>query len=193
MGVAGSNPARGSFFPTCIVAAVAHTTLAYAFFPREFLTTPQRQEPKPLRSRGRSRKSRRVLCTRHGRADAYLRVPSLASHTLASVVHTLPIRRLEAPAFKFQMGAAKPSAQPCMATQTVTASILAGPSAYNRKNTGGGILMLSHFEPATFGDIAILSGFHILADYESRPRLGVAGAMGQAMLPRRLSRPEVAM
>ena len=45
-----------------------------------------------------------------------------------------------------------------------------------------------HFEPATFGDISILSGFHILADYESRPRMGVAGAMGQAMLPRRLPR-----
>jgi hypothetical protein len=48
--------------------------------------------------------------------------------------------------------------------------------------------MTSHFEPATFGDISILSGFHILADYESRPRKGVAGAMGQAMLPRRPTR-----
>src|SRR5271155_346609 len=51
----------------------------------------------------------------------------------------------------------------------------------------------AHFEPATFGDIAILSGFHILADYESRPRMGVAGAMGQAMLPRRLRRTKVTM
>ena len=50
-----------------------------------------------------------------------------------------------------------------------------------------------HFEPATFGDISILSGFHILADYESRPRMGVAGAMGQAMLPRRLPRAQVAL
>ena len=50
-----------------------------------------------------------------------------------------------------------------------------------------------HFEPATFGDISILSGSHILADYESRPRMGVAGAMGQAMLPRRLPRTDVTM